>query len=70
VFFVILVLRDDGPPFDVETRNGTAGIGMSLDMLVDKDEDSDLISLCSTGTLNRALPESRRYCCRSLASEP
>ena len=32
-------------PFDVETRNRTAGIGMSLDMLVDKDKDGGLISL-------------------------
>ena len=44
-FFVILELRDDEPPFDVEMRNRTAGIGMSLDMLVDKDEDDDLNSL-------------------------
>jgi hypothetical protein len=44
-FFVTLELRDDEPPFDVETRNGTAGIGMSLYMLVDKDKDGDLIPL-------------------------
>jgi hypothetical protein len=69
-FFVTLELRDDEPPFDVETPNGTAGIGTSLYMLVDKDKDSDLISLCRNGTLNRALPESAAICCRSLPSEP
>jgi hypothetical protein len=69
VFFVILV-PDDKPPFDVETRNGTAGIGMSLDILVDKDEDGDAISLWvalrrSTGHYRK----SARFCSRSLASE-
>jgi hypothetical protein len=44
-FFVTLELRDDEPPFDVETPNGTAGIGTSLYMLVEKDEDGDRIPL-------------------------
>jgi len=32
-------------PFDVETRKGTAGIGMLLDMSVGKDKDGGLISV-------------------------
>jgi hypothetical protein len=44
--FVILELGDDEPLLDVGTRNGTAGAGMAPDMLVGKDEDANLISLC------------------------
>jgi len=52
------------------TRNGTAGIGMSFDMFVGKDEGGNLISLWvapgrSTGDYRKA-----RSGCRSLPSEP
>jgi hypothetical protein len=44
-FFVILGLGDDHPLFDVATGNGTAGLGIPLNMVVGKvDEDGDLIS--------------------------
>jgi hypothetical protein len=43
--FNILDLRDDEPLLDLEARNGTAGFGMLLDMLVGRtDQDGDLIS--------------------------
>jgi hypothetical protein len=45
-FFVILELRDDEPLFDGDARNGSAGFGMPLDIVIGKvNEHGDRISV-------------------------